>query len=99
MPTRTLLAAMAASLVLATPAAAALRFQPVATVTNTGAPVAVEHADLNGDGRLDLVTANPGSNDIAVFINRTRPGSAQYESVRSSLKPLRRQRGERPRGR
>lgn len=99
MPTRTLLAAMAASLVLATPAAAALRFQPVATVTNTGPPSPSSTPASMATADLDLVTANPGSNDIAVFINRTRPGSAQYESVRSSLKPLRRQRGERPRGR
>jgi hypothetical protein len=85
MTRRSLLAAIAASLALATPATAALRFQPVSTVANAGGPVAVEHADLNGDGRPDLVTANPGTNNVAVLINRTLPGSAQFQSVRSAV--------------
>jgi hypothetical protein len=29
-------------------------------------------ADLNGDGQLDLVTANSNSDDVSVLINNTR---------------------------
>ena len=32
-------------------------------------PVAVVVADVNGDGRLDLIVANKGSNDISVLLN------------------------------
>jgi hypothetical protein len=34
-------------------------------------PVAVAIGDLNGDGRLDVATANFGSNTVSVFANRT----------------------------
>src|SRR5262249_47733027 len=33
-------------------------------------PVGITVADLNGDGRLDLVVANKGSNDVSILINK-----------------------------
>jgi len=35
-------------------------------------PVSVVAADFNGDGQLDLVTANANSDDVSVLINTTR---------------------------
>ena len=32
-------------------------------------PVGITVADLNGDGRLDLIIANQGSNDVSILIN------------------------------
>jgi uncharacterized protein (DUF2141 family) len=34
-------------------------------------PVSVAIGDFNGDGKLDLVTANNGSNTVSVFLNNT----------------------------
>ncbi|PYS98341.1 MAG: hypothetical protein DMF63_16965 [Acidobacteria bacterium] len=40
------------------------------TNINVGAnPNAVESADLNGDGRVDLISVNSGSNDVSVALN------------------------------
>ena len=38
-----------------------------------GDPVSIELADLDGDGRQDLVVANKGSNSISVLLNRCLP--------------------------
>lgn len=37
--------------------------------TASGYPVAVATGDFNGDGLVDIVTANQGSNDVSLFIN------------------------------
>jgi hypothetical protein len=37
-------------------------------------PVSITVADLDGDGRPDLVVANEGSNDVSVFLNRSAGG-------------------------
>jgi hypothetical protein len=37
-------------------------------------PVSVTVADVNGDGRPDLVVANNGSNDVSLLINTPAPG-------------------------
>jgi len=43
----------------------------------TGAtPYYVAIADLNGDGKLDIVTANPNSNNISVLLNTTSNGAS-----------------------
>ena len=37
-------------------------------------PVGITVADLTGDGRLDLVVANEGSNDVSILLNEPTPG-------------------------
>jgi len=39
-------------------------------------PVAVVLADLNGDGLLDLASANIGTDDVSIFRNASNPGDA-----------------------
>src|SRR5207245_1390054 len=43
--------------------------------TGTG-PCSVAAADVNGDGRPDLLIANTGSNNVSVLLNTTAPGAA-----------------------
>ena len=38
-------------------------------------PEAVVSADVNGDGRPDLIVANQGSNSVSVLLNTTAPGA------------------------
>jgi trimeric autotransporter adhesin len=46
-------------------------------VFNTGLyPNSVAVGDFNGDGRLDLASANSGSDDVSVLLNTTAPGAA-----------------------
>jgi hypothetical protein len=48
-----------------------------------GAASSVAIADLNGDGKLDLATANPGANTVSVFPNRgdgSFPGRLAYKT-------------------
>ncbi len=37
-------------------------------------PVSVSSSDVNGDGKLDLIVANSGSNSVSVLLNTTTPG-------------------------
>ncbi|MDP3295250.1 MAG: VCBS repeat-containing protein [Nevskia sp.] len=46
--------------------------QAFATETN---PQSVAHADVNGDGRPDLLAANRSSNTVSVLLNTTAPGA------------------------
>src|SRR5207249_4680848 len=39
-------------------------------------PASVTMGDLNGDGKLDLATANAISNTVSVLLNTTAPGAA-----------------------
>ncbi len=54
-------------------------FQPFVTLrVSTGGndPFGVAAADLNGDGRVDLVAANTSSNTVGVLLNTARPVTA-----------------------
>jgi hypothetical protein len=44
-------------------------FSPAKTYAEGSVPRWVAAADLNGDGRPDLVAANPDSNDLTVLFN------------------------------
>jgi len=43
--------------------------------TILGNPASVRLADINGDGKPDLITANNNSENAAVFLNTTTPGA------------------------
>lgn len=47
-------------------------FSPMTpSVVRVGAaPTALAIGDLNGDGRADIVTGNPGSRDLSVLLRR-----------------------------
>ena len=47
--------------------------QTFATGSN---PVAVTVADINGDGKSDLIVTSAGSNTVSVLLNTTAPGAA-----------------------
>jgi hypothetical protein len=56
------------------PGATAASFLTLATFARAGAPTGVALVDLNGDGRLDVVTANFGGN-VGIQLNTTPPGA------------------------
>src|SRR5271157_5948739 len=41
-------------------------------------PVGITVADVDGDGRLDLVVANKGSNDVSILLNRKQGNSITF---------------------
>jgi hypothetical protein len=45
------------------------------SVPTAGGPVKAVLADMNEDGRLDVVVGNSKSNSVSVYLNRTGPGS------------------------
>jgi hypothetical protein len=53
----------------------------VGSAADASGPIAV--GDLNGDGRPDLVTVNPASSSVSVFINR--PGRCTVQDVSGTL--------------
>jgi trimeric autotransporter adhesin len=46
-----------------------------------GVPVSVAVADVNGDGKPDLIIANRDDNDVSVLINTTTPGSSTVSFI------------------
>lgn len=48
-------------------------------------PSAVSAADVNGDGRLDVLVANRGSTSVSVLINTTAPGAAAASFTRQDF--------------
>jgi hypothetical protein len=51
-----------------------LSFDPVASFSVGGSPQAVMTGDFNGDGHLDLATANPAASTISVLLGDGRGG-------------------------
>jgi hypothetical protein len=53
-------------------------FAAAQTISTNSYPFAVVLADFDGDGKLDMIVANTGSNLISVYRNSTAAGSATY---------------------
>ena len=51
------------------------RALPPSDIRDGLAPLSVLSADLNGDGKPDLVVANNGANTVSVLLNTTAPGA------------------------
>jgi hypothetical protein len=51
-------------------------YQVASTLTALGNPWYVTLADLNGDGKLDIIVANPFTQSFSVFLNTTPTGSS-----------------------
>lgn len=54
---------------------AAATFLTDAEFATGGSPIAVALQDVNGDGVLDVVTANAGDNSVSVLVNATATGT------------------------
>ena len=57
------------------PGATTPSFAAQQTFATGGYPVSVTAADLNGDGKPDLIVANYHSNTVSVLLNTTAPGA------------------------
>ena len=55
---------------------AALSFAPLKSFATGGTPNSIAVADVNGDGKPDLVVANVADNTVSVLLNTTAPGAA-----------------------
>ena len=58
------------------PGAATPSFAAAQNFTTGDAPSAIASADVNGDGRADLLVANEGDDQVSVLLNTTVPGAA-----------------------
>ncbi|GAA0706628.1 hypothetical protein GCM10009105_04820 [Dokdonella soli] len=58
------------------PGAATSSFATQQTFATGSSPYSVTAADLNGDGKPDLIVANRDSNTVSVLLNTTAPGAA-----------------------
>ena len=58
------------------PGATTPSFAAQQTFATGSAPLSVTAADINGDGKPDLIVANNGDNAVTVLLNTTAPGAA-----------------------
>ena len=58
------------------PGAATPSFAAQQTFATGSGPVSVTAADVNGDGKPDLIVANENDNTVSVLLNTTAPGAA-----------------------
>jgi len=61
-----------------------LQFDSVDVPTGTG-PEGLAVGDLDNDGKVDIVTMNPGNSSISVLRNLSTPGFIDFQSVSLSL--------------
>ena len=61
------------------PGSATASFTAPQNLATAEAPVSVIAADINGDGKPDLIIANSGSNSLSVEVNSTPPGATTLE--------------------
>jgi hypothetical protein len=58
-----------------TPGSTTLSFAPQAAFATGAKPYFVTTADVNGDGKADLILSNVNSNNLSVLLNTTSPGA------------------------
>ena len=67
------------------PGASKVTFGPALDLTADQFPESVTVADVNGDGKPDLIAANTVSNDISVFLNTTTIGTLSFAQARNFM--------------
>lgn len=55
-------------------------FQPAVAFASGSTPRALATGDIDGDGKIDVVTSNEGSNSISVFRNTSTIGTISFET-------------------
>ena len=63
-------------------------FQPQQTYAVGSRPYSVALADLTGDGRLDIVTTDYGSNSVSVLLNQGRGTFAAPQTWATGQEPI-----------
>ena len=69
------------------PGAATPSFAAQQTFATGSGPIAVTAADVNGDGKPDLIVANQNGNTVSVLLNTTAPGRPRPASPPSRPSP------------
>ena len=55
-----------------------ISFSPKIDYKTNGSPIFISITDLNGDGKIDIVTANQSSNSVSVFQNNSISGNITF---------------------